>query len=108
MTRAEGTQRIGDRAQGPMALPTVQTDGISEYKETFTEEETEAQRETGTPGSGAGFSSPAFLRPLLAAAGCRGAPLPTLSPRQFSPTLLGSISPSGQLEVMAEGEGSCR
>lgn len=51
MTWAEGTQCVGDRAQGPMAVPTVRTDGISECKETFTEEETEAQREAG----GAGF-----------------------------------------------------
>lgn len=95
-----------------MALPAVRTDGISECKEMFTEEETEAQGEAEGPGSGAGFSSLAFLRPLLAVAGCRGAPLPSPlpspSPRQFPPTLLSSTSPSRQLGVMGEGEGSCR
>lgn len=91
-----------------MALPAVRTDGISECEEMFTEEETEAQGEAEGPGSGAGFSSLAFLRPLLAAAGCRGAPLPSPSPRQFPPTLLSSTSPSRQLGVMGEGEGSCR
>lgn len=47
MTWAEATQCIGDRAEGPMALPAMRTDGISERKETSTEEETEAQREAG-------------------------------------------------------------
>lgn len=103
MTWAEGTQCIGDRAQGPMALPAVRTDGISECKEMFTEEEAEAQGEAEGPGSGAGFSSLAFLRPLLAAAGCRGAPLPSPSPRQFPPTLLSSTSPSVSLESWGRG-----